>query len=93
MLDHLGALVTSQLRKVSSTLNAACILSYESIDGTLQETDTLPSIDVEATARQAFVTPPRNRLRGHVEHPGEIIDRQHSFVDGLYKPGVEEMGS
>jgi hypothetical protein len=57
VFDHLGALVTTQLRKVGPALNSMWILSHESIYRTLQKHDAFSSVDVEAITRQAVITP------------------------------------
>jgi hypothetical protein len=88
-LDDLVAIVIRQLREACSAPNAIRILRNESIDGTPQETNSLSSVDVKVTTRQAAVTPSQDGLRRHVEYPGEIVNGQNSLVDWHCKPGVE----
>ena len=49
----------------------------------MQEANTLPISEQEASADQSPVPPPIDRLRGNVVATADIAHRQHRFVDLL----------
>ena len=75
--DDLPVFVVVELAELAAPLDPQRVFANEPLDRAGKKANPPPAVDRVSLGDKAMVAPPRDRLGGHAEPPGQLLDGEH----------------